>query len=760
MKNRWCVLFGVVACVLAVCVGGRCDDQSMADLRIVKARLVELALAPSRQPREAGRGTDSRGPRGDDPTAIERLMTSLRPDGSWGDLGYANSTVKDLAHGTLGGWGSTSSHLSRMANMARAYRTPGSRWHDDEQLRDKVLLALDYWLRNDFRNASWWQDQIATQERLADTLLLMDQRLSPEQRAASVKIMQRSQIGQWTGANLLWMAGNQIVRGCIAGQLEPVADAYRRIAGEIRIAGGSDDGIKADNSFFQHGEQLYSGGYGMSFTDSCARLAYVARGTRFALPPEQVKVLTDFVLEGQRWMVWGSTFDYNAVGRELCRRNKDARALRQPCLRLQSVCPERSGEFASFAQCLEDDSTGGPVGNRHFWRGDIMVHRREAFYASVHMLSPRTVSSECIRGEGLCLQHLADGVTLLYRDGHEYVNIFPVWDWRRLPGITCLHSSGPLVPPELLVPPENPTREQGDQFAIRLNKAVGSRGTRDFVGGVSDGVCGLAAMDFVRGPLLAEKAWFFFDREIVCLGAGIACAADDPVLTSVNQCLLRGPVALSDGRQSTTVERGRRDLGGMCWVHHDGIGYVFPEKTNVVLAAEQQRGDWHDLVLSHRSEPAAADVFSLWIDHGKQVSAGQYDYVIVPGIESAGLEAYAKARAVRVLRNTPALQAVRHDELKLMMGAFYEPGTIGSGNLEISVDRPCLLLVREKSGSLVLAVSNPENRPLTVQIEVNRHLEGDGCQWMGDRKLSRVVVELPAGEDAGKSVVRRLVIIK
>ena len=531
-----------------------------------------------------------------------------------------------------------------MASMARAYRMPGSRWHDDAELRTKILLALDFWLRNDFRNVEWWQDQIGTQERLGVTLLLMDEFLSPQQRAAAVKIMQRSKIGDKTGANLLWMAGNQIVWGCIAGQSEPVAEAYRRIADEIRITPDGEEGIKADEGFFQHGQQLYSGGYGMSFTDSCARLAYVAQGTRFALPPEKVKILIDYVLEGQRWMVRGSTFDYSGVGREICRRNKDAKALRQPCLRLESVCPERRDELAAFAQCLDDGSTDGPLGNRHFWKCDLMVHRRDAFYASVKMLSPRIISSECTRGEGLRSQHLSDGVTFLYRNGKEYVNIFPVWDWRRLPGITCIHTDKPLIPPELLVPPENPTHEEGDQFAIRLNKAVGSRGTRDFVGGVSDGTCGMAAMDFARGPLAAKKAWFFFDREIVCLGAGITSLADDPVLTSINQCLLRGPVTVSDGQQTTAIVRGRRELHGACWVHHDDIGYIVPEKADVVVAAEKQKGDWHDIVMAHRSEPAADDVFSLWIDHGKEVFADKYDYIIVPAVDLDAMEALRRTR--------------------------------------------------------------------------------------------------------------------
>jgi len=42
---------------------------------------------------------------------------------------------------------------------------------------------------------------------------------------------------------------------------------------------------------------------------------------------------------------------------------------------------------------------------------------------------------------------------------------------------------------------------------------------------VSDGSYGLAACDFERDGLTARKSWFFFDDEIVCLGAGIMAAA-------------------------------------------------------------------------------------------------------------------------------------------------------------------------------------------------------------------------------------------
>ena len=48
-----------------------------------------------------------------------------------------------------------------------------------------------------------------------------------------------------------------------------------------------------------------------------------------------------------------------------------------------------------------------------------------------------------------------------------------------------------------------------------------------FVGGVSDGEYGVSAMNLshISLPLSAQKSWFFFDDEVVCLGSGIESGA-------------------------------------------------------------------------------------------------------------------------------------------------------------------------------------------------------------------------------------------
>ncbi|POC03841.1 polysaccharide lyase family 8 super-sandwich domain-containing protein, partial [Vibrio vulnificus] len=87
-----------------------------------------------------------------------------------------------------------------------------------------------------------------------------------------------------------------------------------------------------------------------------------------------------------------------------------------------------------------------------------------------------------------------------------------------------------------------------------------------------DGRYGVAVMDMNAYGTQAKKAWFSFKDEMVALGAGIASTRSEYVNTSVNQTRLNGPVTV-DG---VVYEKGSRALVNASWVHHDGIGYVFP----------------------------------------------------------------------------------------------------------------------------------------------------------------------------------------
>ena len=64
--------------------------------------------------------------------------------------------------------------------------------------------------------------------------------------------------------------------------------------------------------------------------------------------------------------------------------------------------------------------------------------RTDAFVASVRMYSARTVNARCVNDEGTQSEHTADGVLNLYYSGHEYDEMYPVWNWKQLPGTTVV----------------------------------------------------------------------------------------------------------------------------------------------------------------------------------------------------------------------------------------------------------------------------------------------------------------------------------
>ena len=687
--------------------------KSVNDLAIVKRRLFESLVARSRASSP------------DVITRAHRDLDSLRPDGGWADIDYQDQSM-------MGEW-QAATHLDRLLVMAAVYRRPGGR--SRRALGRGAMAALDFWLRRDFTNPNWWWNQIGVPQGLGHVLILMEDHLTPAQLATGLKIMARNDWSKHTGQNLVWGTGIQIVRGCLAGEQELVAAGFARTAREIRVARPGKEGIQTDCSFHQHGAVLYSGGYGLNFACDCAALVALARDTRFAFQEKTVSVFSGYLLDGQQWMVRGHTFDYTAVGREITRKGKSAAGLADACEDMMLVDEARREEFAAFRRRLRGEGTAADAltGNRHFWKSDLMTHQRPGFYASVRMFSDRLDNTDWVcSGEGKRSHYLADGITYLYRRGDEYRDIFPVWDWRRVPGITV----------EYLDPHPG-------------SDAVRTRGERSFVGGVSDGRYGMSAMDFARGALTARKAWFFFDREFVCLGAGIACASENGVLTSVNQCRARGSVTMSRGGAVGRQEAGEHALRGPLWVHHDGVGYLFPKPADIVLRDTIQRGDWTEIGTG-TAGVAAERVFSLWLEHGRRVADADYSYIVVPDTTRAEMAAYAKKPPVTILANTAQLQAVRHPALGLTQAAFYEAGTLAMGDdFALTVDQPCLLMVHEAPDGVQFVVANPENRPLTVQVDVSLPLRGLGCRWLPAKRVSRIAVRLPGGPRAGASVVRK-----
>jgi chondroitin AC lyase len=683
--------------------------------------------------------------------AAAKYAAVLRDDGSWADIKYDDVTPRLV-------WASAV-HLNRLLVMAKAARIARDNGQADEVLEAKVLLALKWWTAHDYRNPTWWWNLIGVPELMGEIGSVMDAQLPDDQRAKIIAILKRSDWRQpftvaslpgtpsfalaptpgtvqvrrvpWMGANLIWGVGIEIVRGCLENDPAPVEDGYKRMYEEIRIASQPEEGIEQDDSFHEHGVQLYNGGYGLDFANFMGRFVSYSWGTPFQIPADRMALFSAFLLDGQQWMIRGNTFDYSAVGREITRRDEvvvpsdqtagpvtpmgPAYSLGNVISMLASEPTPRQRELEAFADRLNGKVGAAELkGNKQFWCSDFMVHRRAGYYTSVRMLSNRMLNSELINSEGKKSVHMSDGANFLYILGDEYRNIFPVWDWTKVPGTTAIQS----------------TLETGEQ------NAIGVRGTTAFDGGVSDGEYGLAAMDLARGNLVAKKAWFFFDSTYVALGTGITLSGDtkNGVVTDVNQPLLRGDVLSSE---SVGPVRGNRTYNPVksAWFYHDHVGYIFAPRTQVKLSAGPQSGAWSEIG-NGSSMPVTEQVFDLWIDHGNGPQNASYEYIVAPNATVAEVAKLAAHPDVEVLSNSAENQAVYNRPLKLAEIAFRNAGALGTPLGKIEADHSCLLLVRRVAGGWKLTASNPENQPTTLHITVHG---------------KQATIKLPGGNYAGSS---------
>jgi chondroitin AC lyase len=341
--------------------------------------------------------------------------------------------------------------------------------------------------------------------------------------------------------------------------------------------------------------------------------------------------------------------------------------------------------------------------------------------------------------EALFNHHRGDGTNHISRTGDEYYDIAPVFDYQKVPGTTIMQK------------PEMPSERE-----------IQKLGLTDFVGAVTDGKYGAAAFDFKspHDPLCARKSWFFFDEEYVCLGSAISCKAQLPVVTTLNQCLLREEVTISSQNRQASPEKGEGEFVNVDWVFHDGIGYVFPEPSTVFLKNDKAAGSWYAINRQTDSpkEQVEKDVFLLWINHGKRPSDQSYQYIVVPSTSIEKLETNISRNQISVLANTPDLQAVKHAGLKMCQAVFYKAGEVQVTNrINLACASPGIVMINGEGDKITrISVSDPNRELSKMHLTISARIEKEGenykAVWDEKNRKTELVIELPQGHYAGQSI--------
>lgn len=678
-------------------------DPRISDLNVMRERFCN----------EPVYWNDLRNGGGEAPAA---LAASLGPDGIWADIDYVD---QNRAH-----W-LPFQHLVRLRTMAKAWYRPDSPQHRHEALLRAILLGLDSWYARDLKNG-WWWDQIGVPQTLAEVLLFIKdacpasyiERAAPlysfPERSCPADSSKPQPLWWFTGQNLVWVATNIIAHGIVTDDPDRVTQGFTLVRRELRVL-PDEEGIQPDMSFHQHEKVLYSGGYGQAFAADVGRLMAFAVDTPYAFPPPLVSLFARFVLDGSRWMVRGRTFDHLACGRETSRQGQNAGRFFEGLCHLASFAHPRQAEAREALAVVQSPGRSMVSGNRMFWNSDLMVQHRPDYYFSVRVPSRRIWTADwACNGEGPFCHHMADGVTMILRDGNEYRDLFPVWNWRQIPGITMAQTAEPFDP--------NMTHVKGEPA---------------FAGGASDGQVGCIAVDFSRDGLRARKAWFLFEDAMVALGTAITCPMAAPVRTTLNQCQWRGPV-LMPGRNEPLAE-GEYPLAPGVAFWHDGFAYQVLDG-NGTLRLGAQTSSW-SAIGGSSSDPVTVPVLNAGLEHGVQPDNATYAYAVCPSGEAAADFAADPGRFV-ILRNEADIQAVWHTGENRGHAVFYKPGEITFPNGQrLHVSLPCIVLYRPLTGGAVsLTVAQPDQSGGHVKFRLSGTVN------------ATIGMDLPQNEYAGSSV--------
>lgn len=631
--------------------------------------------------------------------AVDKWLGLIKENGSFPDINYFDKSYS---------W-EPGTHLDRLKQMAQAYVLKESTHYRNAKLHKHIVNALTYWNTVHPVCNNWYKNQIFAPHNMGEILILLrsGEKLIPDDLEKSILAYMKKTGGnpaEQTGANETDVALHWLYRGCLLEDKEVVDAAILHSFAPLKYVGANELGIQYDLSYFQHGPQLYIGGYGLIMINGVVRVADYTTGTDYKLSDVQVDILYKFISETYMKSIRGNVQFYNVVGRSVSRPGAlYCRGFANTLEKLKLIDPVHAEEYDRHISILreEGDYSGVNETFTHYYIGDYCVFQSKKYSVCVRMASNRTRRCEHGNKENLKGFFMSDGSMDIAVEGNEYWDIFPVWDWNRVPGTTV-----PQLP------------------KIPLAKEWGELGESDFCGGLSDGKRGLAGLKMVNKThgvdVAANKSWFFTGNEVVCLGSGISSGMSNKVNTTVDQCLLDGDIVCSNDGQESFVSKGMELADeSLDWIWHRNVGYFFPETQNVSVKAETRSGRWYDINNTQNKNNVSKDVCTIWLNHGETSSDDTYSYILVPGIKSVEEMKNYAIKDIKILSNTADVQSIGNSNTNVIQAIFYKKGDIAMNDLKVTVDNPCALMLRKTSENVFdIYFSDPSHKLKSLSITV------------------------------------------
>lgn len=238
------------------------------------------------------------------------------------------------------------------------------------------------------------------------------------------------------------------------------------------------------------------------------------------------------------------------------------------------------------------------------------------------------------------------------------------------------------------------------------------------------------------------------DDAMICLGSDIVSSEAAPVVTSVNQCFQSGDVFYSDGANSKKLSDENITSEDIKWIHHNNIGYIFPQQANINIEAKEQAGSWSKITKSGSTETITAPIFSIWLNHGTTPDNATYQYIVAPNKTIKEMESYTQNTGLEIKKNDSKGQIVYSKINNLYAIVMYTAGTINlEKELSLYSDKPCMILLKTKDQKYTISISDPTYSQQKINISISKILSGNNAEVALNGNSTNIKFNLPNPND-------------
>jgi len=680
----------------------------------------------------------------------------------------------------------------RLKTLSLAYSTAGNILYTNAALYADLSGALD-WLYTNIYNErvtnqydNWWHWQIGIPLRLNDITVLLYNQLTGEQITNYMNAIDHFTPAPTSdGANLVWTATVVGVRGAIVRDSAKLTAASGSLS-SVFLDVTSGDGFRVDGSFVFHNIYAYTGSYGESLIQFIVPLVDMLNGSRWAVTDPNEANMFQWVYNSFQPVIYNGLIMDMVRGRAISRFDEtsqfiggetvaaiirmaqfasaaDAAAFKSMAKywmqadTVQNFVATTDLGTVSLAESILADnsipSRGELIGHYTFGQMDRVVHLRPGYAFGVSMFSSRMGDFESINRENLRGWYTGYGMTYIYNsDQAQFDDCFwPTVNPYQLPGTTV------------------DTQLRADLIPANgySSSGAGLLGTNNWVGGATLNNWGAAGMQMNawHTDLVAKKAWFMFNDEIVCLGAGITCTSNQDVQTIVeNRKLISA--GTNDFIVNGVMEPGSLNwtgsLASVSWAHLTGntagadIGYYFPQPATLKCSRTIGNGSWYAINPYEVGSPTnllSRNYLALWFDHGTNPVNSSYSYVLLPGKSATDTASYAASPQVSIIQNSGSIQAVSEGPLGITAANFWNDGSQTVGPITINRKSSVVVQLTETNVAVAVADSTQTNTSgitVTLNQPVKQAISLDSGVSVGQLSPSLQLTVATSGA-AGKS---------